>query len=103
MDLLLALARKILLPASIILGITAIYRSTQGQRVDYSNIIETIGYLSLFVVATWAPLPLVQRISSKIKQPWQTPVRLIAAIIFVAIVWVVFLLILSKFGVLGEI
>jgi len=102
MNLLLALARKILLPACIILGVTAIYRSTQGQAVNYSSIIETIGYLSLFVVATWAPLPLVQRISSKIKQPWQTPIRLIIAIIFVAIIWAVLLLILSKFGVLGE-
>jgi hypothetical protein len=101
MNLLLALTRKILLPACIVLGATAIYRSTQGQDVDYSNIIETTGFLSLFVVATWAPLPLVQRISSKFKQPWQSPIRLITAITFVAIIWTVLLLILSKFGVLG--
>jgi hypothetical protein len=101
MNLLLVLARKILLPACIVLGATAIYSSTQGQAVDYSNITETIGYLSLFVVATWVPLPLVQRISNKMKPPWQTPIRLITAIIFVAIVWIVLLFILSKFGALG--
>lgn len=87
MHLLLALARRLLLPAVVGTAAALAYHSAKGESADVSGTLESLGYFALCVVGTWAPLPLVQHLARKAPLMWQSPVRLVGGVAAVACVW----------------
>lgn len=100
MHLLLALARKILLPPLVVMTLVAAYRLSQGHPVELLDSLEGLGYLTIFILALWAPLPLIQRVSARVPVRWQSPVRLVLGIVAASITCGLLILLLGKLGVI---
>lgn len=100
MNILRTLTWKLLLPPIVVLSLVAVYRFFQGRPVDLLDSIEGLGYLAAFVLAVWAPLPLVQRISDRVPPRWQSPVRLLLGVAAAAFACGVLILLLGKLGVI---
>ncbi len=100
MNMIAALARKILLLPLVILAASAAYRFSKGQPVNLLDSLEGLGYLTAFVLALWAPLPLVRRIADRFPLQWQSPVRLLLGVFSASIACGLLILLLGKLGVI---
>ena len=101
MDLLTALARRILLPPLVILTLTAAWQFFQGNSIDLVSNAKGIGLLTGFVLAIWVPLPLVRHISNKAPERWQSLVRIMLGITFASIPFGFLAYLVLRFDLLG--
>jgi hypothetical protein len=100
MHLLKALARRILLPAAIGLGGVVFHNLQQGKPSELLENLEAFAWLGVAVLITWAPLPLIEKATRNIQPPWQSPAKVLVAVVVVAAAWAPFILLLGALHVI---